>query len=158
MAIVLCHLSIFCSCRPSCSDVVMVYRGVATLERRLCGSYSVFEIAMGNRIATVIFRTDAIQGTGTGFRIDFSSEGMSHSCASFVFVHYTNFNSTQACQLGDWRVSHSEGILEWLITGTITPNQPATLKQCLSKLGGGNSALLTGNQWSPPQSSQNKRS
>ena len=36
--------------------------------------------------------------------------------------------------------------LESLITGTITPNQPATLKQCLSKLGGGNSALLTGNQ------------
>ena len=56
----------------------------------------------------------------------------------------------------NWRVSHSEGILESLITGTITPNQPATLKQCLSKVGGGNSALLTGNQWSPPQSSQTK--
>ena len=35
---------------------------------------------------------------------------------------------------------------ESLITGTITPNQPATLKQCLGKLGGGNSALLIGNQ------------
>ena len=89
MAIVLCHLSIFCSCRPTCSDVVMVYHGVATLERRLCGSHSVFEIAM-SYITTVIFRTDAIQGTGTGFRLDFSTEGMSRSCVSFVFVHYTN--------------------------------------------------------------------
>ena len=52
---------------------------------------------------------------------------------------------TRICKEGEnWRVSHSEGILESLITGTITPNQPATLKQCLSKLGGGNSALLTG--------------
>ncbi len=90
MAIVLCHLSIFCSCRPPCSDVVMVYRGATTFERRLCGNYSVFEIALESYVATVIFRTDAIQGTGTGFRLDFSAEGMSHSCASFVFVHYTN--------------------------------------------------------------------
>ena len=32
----------------------------------------------------------------------------------------------------------------WLITGSATPNQPAALKQCYNKAGGGDSALLTG--------------
>lgn len=69
---------------------MVVYRGVATFNRRICGSHSAFEIALGIRIATVIFTTDAIQGTGTGFRVNFSSYGMSHSCASLLFVHYTS--------------------------------------------------------------------
>ena len=70
----------------------MVYRGVATFNRSVCRSLGAFEIALGNRIATVIFTTDTIQGTGTGFRVNFSSYGMSHSCVvtSFVFVLYTN--------------------------------------------------------------------
>ena len=64
----------------------MVYRGVATFNRRVCSSLGAFEITLGNRIATVIFTTDAIQGIGTGFRVNFSSYGMSHSCASFLFA------------------------------------------------------------------------
>ena len=48
---------------------------------------------------------------------------------------------------------------EWLITGSIilyTPNQPAALTVLNTGGRGGNSTLFTGNQWSPPQSSQTK--
>ena len=43
----------------------------------------------------------------------------------------------------DCTLSHYEGYL-WLITGSVTPNQPAALKQCYSEAGGSDPTLLSG--------------
>lgn len=67
----------FYSCSPPCKDVLEVYSGVpTTLRKRVCRSTCVFEVTLQNRFATVMFTTDAIQGTGRGFTGNFSSYGL----------------------------------------------------------------------------------
>lgn len=45
-------------------------------RRRVCESLGATEVAMGGRVAIVMFITDAIKGTGRGFTGTFSSIGM----------------------------------------------------------------------------------
>ena len=59
-----------------------MYAGVAEslhyyLRERVYTSKDAFEITLGDRIATVLLRADAVQGTGRGFAGSFSSYGTS---------------------------------------------------------------------------------
>ena len=69
-----------CLCSLPCKDAVVIYKGSRydnIVRKSVCKSTGEFSITLGGRIATVLFTTDAIQGTGKGFTGNFVSYGMS---------------------------------------------------------------------------------
>ena len=75
--LVLYICAILYSCSPPCRDVLEIYSGVpAMIRKRVCRSTGVSEVTLQNRFATVMFASDAIQGTGRGFTGTFSSYGL----------------------------------------------------------------------------------
>ena len=76
-----------CFCSPPCKDLVWIYKGyrIDNLRKVVCRSTGEFGVTFEDRIARVLFTTDAIQGLGKGFTGNFVSYGMSVILETVVY-------------------------------------------------------------------------